>query len=74
MYDLQIIDESAGYAQWPAPGYGRGAPQNTRGGNVTAEVVTEAVSGGPDGSAHIGIADMGTVNYSGLVASSFDNT
>ena len=71
VYDLEVIDDTAGYARWPAPGYGSITPQGTHtDADATAEVVTEALSNGLDGPPHIGIADMGTVSYSMITAGS----
>ena len=70
-YDLEVIDDSAGYAQWPRPGYVNLIPQGTHtDADATAEVITEALSNGLDSPYHIGIADMGTVSYSMIQAGS----
>ena len=75
-FELQVIDESQGDAQWISTGWSpqTAAPSATKpnpDAENTAEVITEAVSGGLDAPKHIGIADVGPVTYHNILATDY---
>lgn len=77
-FDMYIGDSTAGDSSWELPGWGlQQAATNPAkpyvGDETTAEVVTEAVTGGIDAAAHIGIVDTGIITYHNILATDYTN-